>query len=209
MRRFIWLGGTLTFNTCRPCAGRSLAPRLRVAVTPPTTATPLPPPCPRALLLDQGRQRRQRRACSGAGSAAPSSSAARPSSIPRRGRQQETTGCADCSREAGSYTVHSPYRDCSDDEKTAAVYPDEDGNPSRLCAECATDSGWDVHSAESVQGLPRGQQDAGSLPRRGREPEPPVRWVCQGGWVRRTQCHLRAGTALRTTARRSMQVVQR
>ena len=55
---------------------------------------------------------------------------------------------------AGTYTVQSPCRDCPEDNKTQAHYPDEDGNLNRLCAGCAKAAGYVARSAISVQGQP-------------------------------------------------------
>ena len=49
--------------------------------------------------------------------------------------------CAGCAREAGTYTVRSPCRDCPDDAKLQAHYPDETGRGNRLCATHAREAG--------------------------------------------------------------------
>jgi hypothetical protein len=49
--------------------------------------------------------------------------------------------CAEHARAAGSYEVRHPCRDCPEDAKKEAAYPDEQGVNKRLCAEHARAAG--------------------------------------------------------------------
>ena len=52
--------------------------------------------------------------------------------------------CSTHAKEAGSYAVQQPCRDCPDDEKLKAHYPDEEGKPNRLCSTHAKEAGSHV-----------------------------------------------------------------